>query len=49
LTTFFSTLALLMARVSADHTHDAFPAHDLAIAAEPLYRSLNSHLVAPVS
>jgi hypothetical protein len=35
----FSTLALLVARVGADHTHDAIAPDDLAVAADFLHRS----------
>jgi hypothetical protein len=40
-----STLALLVARVSADHAHNTFAADDLAVAADLLDGSRNSHLV----
>jgi hypothetical protein len=38
-----STLALLMARVGADHSNHTFAADDLAVAADFLDRSRNSH------
>src|SRR4051812_15687056 len=39
-----STLALLVARVGADHAHDVLAADDLAVAADLLDGSRNSHL-----
>jgi hypothetical protein len=38
-----STLALLVARVSADHADNALAADDLAVAADLLDGSRNSH------
>jgi hypothetical protein len=32
-----STLALLMARIRANHPHHALAPHDLALAADPLH------------
>src|SRR5689334_13485245 len=37
------SLALLVARVRADHAHDALAPHDLAFAADFLDRCLHSH------
>jgi hypothetical protein len=42
---FQSTLALLMALVCADHTHHTLAADDLAVAADFLDRSRNSHFI----
>jgi hypothetical protein len=44
-----STLALLVTRIGTDDSHHALATNDLAVAAQPLYRSLNSHFLAPVS
>ena len=41
------TLALLVARVGADHAHHALAPHDLALAADFLDGSLNSHRRSP--
>jgi hypothetical protein len=42
-----SALALLVARVGADHAHHALAPHDLALAADFLDGSLHSHLRSP--
>jgi hypothetical protein len=47
--TTFSTLALLVARISANHTHHAVAPHDFAFTANALDRSLYSHLFSPQS
>src|SRR5690606_27277841 len=40
-----STLSLLVARIRADHPNDAFAADDLAVPADPAYRSSHFHLI----
>jgi len=40
-----STLALLMALIRADHAHHTLAADDLAVAADFLDRSRNSHFI----
>src|SRR5258706_1578497 len=42
-----SALALVVARVGADHAHHALAPHDLALAADFLDRSLDSHSRSP--
>jgi hypothetical protein len=41
----FSTLALLVTGVGADHTHDAIAPDDLAVAADFLHRSQYFHFI----
>jgi hypothetical protein len=41
------TLALLMARVFANYTHNALSLHNFAVAAHPFYRCLHFHFPAP--
>jgi len=45
----FSTLALLVARVSANHANHAMAPHDFAFTANALDRSLYSHHFSPQS
>jgi hypothetical protein len=40
-----SALTLFVTRVSTDHSHNTFAADDLAVAANFLYRSRNSHFI----